>query len=255
MLLSISTSYVEADDAFPDFNKAVQNAGVPPTASCNSASEPNDDPARRWIQAGFKNAVVESWSLDLPSESKFTHELEITTVLFRGANWTKADVQSRFKRLSGVYSQCGIKVQKVNFVESDAPNGWIDVDGITRKDGDIESQITKSLPVSERPIFFYVRSSKDVQSAYAQPEYWVSSSSPALNTVWVTSESKSREKNGLYNSSYSTEAHELGHVLLDSGHVKDESENFLANSFDKLNAKITQEQCNTMKKNKLVRPL
>jgi hypothetical protein len=259
--LSTHKAVAVVDNFLPDFNKLVQESGISPKVPCDPPANPKAESNKRWDELGFKNANLETWtestlysSNSVKDNVVFTHGITLTTILFRNTGWTRDEVLTRFRRLAEVYKQCGIKVQQVNFVESDALNGWIDIDGIVPRKKDRESKILSSLPVSEKPIYFYVRSSKDANSAYAQPEFVVGYKSPLLDTIWITRDVIHIEKT-CNDPSYSVEAHELGHTLANFGHVTDRVKNFLAGACDLVNDKIRDDQCSAMKKHKSVRAL
>jgi hypothetical protein len=76
-----------------------------------------------------------------------------------------------------------------------------------------------------------------------------------LNTAWITAEVNSASYKKIHASSYSVEAHELGHVLGNVSHYMGPGKNFLSDLPDLLNDQIKPEQCEQMKKHSLMKPL
>ncbi len=253
-------------EVIPQFTYFLLNALtiIASAAHAEPGSTPQSTQAReikRWNQAGFKNPKIESWSESVlypASNGKagvFTHGIKITSVIFRNARWKKEDVKYRFQRLAEVYSQCGIKIQAVDVVECDAPNGWVDVDGIKRRPGDKESRIMEALPIKSRPVFFYVRSNMELNDSYAEPEFKVGRDGVTFGSIWMSSALNDDPSKPWNFPNFSDEAHELGHILGNSGHLNDGSQNFLAERPELFKDVITRQQCEVMKKSELVAPL
>ena len=225
--------------------------------SQSSCPTPDTDPKpterEKWLRAGFGNPSIDQLDATLPSSDpkKFTHEIKLTMVLLRNSGWDKEQIKQRLTRVADIYSQCGIKVASAKLVTVDAPNGWVDVDYRVEKR---DLKIATMTPTTDKPILFYVRSSREGQIAYA----WNQSKDqppPLTNTAWLTSEINTAKYKKWRDPAYNTEAHELGHIFGDCGHNTDGSKNFLAGDVALLNDKIQPKQCESMKKHNLVRPL
>lgn len=172
-------------------------------------------------------------------------------VLLRNSGWSKEQIEQRLTRVAQIYSQCGIKVARATLVTVDAPNGWVDVD---YSDEERDLKIATMTPTTDKPILFYVRSSREGQTAYA----WRQGKSrpPALtDTAWMTTEINTAAYKKLRDPTYSPDAHELGHIFGNCEHNADGSKNFLAGDVALLNDKIQPKQCENMKKHNLVTPL
>lgn len=264
LLSAVPAFYAGADETLPDFNKVVQEVGLPPHVWCDTTNtslpSAQDDQTKRWEQAGFKEPRIQSWSdsdlyaASISTSNTFTHGIEITTVVFRSTGWTTQEVKRRFQRMAEVYSQCGIKIQRADVIETDAPNGWIDVDdpydlGTSNR----TTQIAKKLPTANRPVFLFIRSLGNGDLATAEPPFRVGENSPRSGAVWMTSGLIPAEKD--YPPNFSVEAHELGHILGNCSHDTSGKKNFLAGSFSLLDNIIQKDQCDVMKRNSSVRPL
>ncbi|MCB0350727.1 MAG: hypothetical protein KDD38_06055 [Bdellovibrionales bacterium] len=271
--ISISRALAGAYESLPDtisrLNEIVKSAGSEPKWACvTTGNKSQPSPAvgrgtksenRLWQNAGFENAKFETWPADMLYEPSiindpgFTHEIDLSVVLYRGTSWDKESIRQRFKSMAKVLRQCKLKISKVKFIEADAYNGWLDVDGVIRKNGDRESQISEALPIKSRPVFVYLRSSRLTATGYAIPQYVVEESNPAKDTIWMTELSQQLSPNT------SLEAHELAHVLLNSGHVDHgRNRNILHIKPNRQNNKIGNErggQCDQMKKYGAVRSI
>ena len=256
-----------------NINTIVRDAGVPPAASCAGEnrpkstvavdSQPEESNTIRWNKAGFGSpALTVLDSSDLYSSQspvKFTHQFQMTSVVFRNAGWTVEQAVQKVKNTAWIFSQCGIKISKAIIVETDAPNGWIDVDDTVEQGRTGRSfEITKRLPLVDRPILFHVRSSESSSLAYANPVCWTGADSPLANTAWITTKANSPEYKKEKNGEYEVEAHEIGHILgnwdakVAFGHRYLDDENIMGPGTGRYGNRFDENQCKDMKKSPLL---
>jgi hypothetical protein len=209
-----------------------------------------------WGRAGFVNPKVEIINVDTFYEKKeqvFTHSFDLTMVMFRGTGWSKKVILQRLKKVADIYAQCGVRFGQVKFVEAGAPGGVIDFGS----PGSGDREIAQRVPPTSRPILFYFRSIPKF-NAYAWPESSEDEDvSEALkNTAWFSLSVTMRLNIKIRHPNYVSEAHELGHILLDSlEHVGGGAANLMAGSYDFENDRLTPDQCRKIKEHRLVKPI
>ncbi|WP_291516276.1 hypothetical protein [Bdellovibrio sp. ArHS] len=132
----------------------------------------------------------------------------------------------------------------------DAPNDWLDIDH------NRYAQIAQMIPQSAaRPILAFVRADGrhgDTGYAYRRGRF---GQAATVDTGWITNEVNSDTYKKIRTSGYSPLAHELAHILGNSGHVIGDEKNLLGNSPVTVNNHITKEQCETFKRHPSITPL
>lgn len=237
--------------------------------TCEPIQGQNND--MYWKNAGFQNVKITNMSsvYTKSDRTKFTHEFPLTIVLIRGSGFTLKTVQERIRKTAAVFKNCGIKIQNPNIIEVDPPNGWLD---FTKNINDLRDlQLSKMIPQTvKRPILYYFRSNKskeDIQNkkiVEAAHSFIPMNDEPTTlsNTAWISNEVLEEEYINSRNKKYSTEAHELGHILRNCYcHVEpivdnDKREyNFMSESPYFSDDTITPAQCEEMKKSTLVKTI
>jgi len=209
-----------------------------------------------WAGAGFVKPKVEL--IDVArfykkTRQEFTHSFDLTLVIFRGTGWSKKVILQRLKKVAAIYAQCGVRLGQVKFVEAGAPGGIIDFAG----PGGGDREIAQKTPATFRPVLFYFRSIPKF-NAYAWPESSEDEDvSDALkNTAWFSLSVTMKLNIKIRHPKYVSEAHELGHILLDSlEHVGVGVENLMAESYEYENDLLTADQCRRIKEHRLVIPI
>lgn len=184
---------------------------------------------RQYSQDAAKLTALDIY--DRNDTTKYTHIVNVETVVFKGSNWSIPDVRKAYKKAALVYAQCGIKLN-VTAIEISSPIGRVDISyDITHLQGHLHS-IVSTLPAASDNVIrdFRVRSiydadlaiasrstltDADLQSfAYANPDMKTGHNpySNYKNEVWVAAGVKENEL--YYQHEFSVTAHELGHVLL-----------------------------------------
>ncbi|MDQ1354609.1 MAG: hypothetical protein QG657_4918 [Acidobacteriota bacterium] len=212
-----------------------------------------------WARAGFVNPKVELINVDTFYEKiqqVFTHSFDLTLVMFRGTGWSKKVILRRLKKVADIYAQCGVRFGQVTFVEAGAPapEGVIDFGS---PGGNAEQDIAQRVLPTARPILFYFRSIPKF-NAYAWPESSEDEDvSDALkNTAWFSLSVTMKLNIKIRHPKYISEAHELGHILLDSlEHVGVGVGNLMAESYEYENDRLTHDQCRRIKEHHLVNPI
>ena len=206
-----------------------------------------------WARAGFvkpKIAFIDVNRFYEKTQQVFTHSFDLTLVMLRGTGWSKKVVLQRLKKLADIYAQCGVRLGQVKFVEAGAPGGLMDFGNPGC--GDVE--IAQKVPPTFRPVLFYFRSIPKY-NAYAWPESTGDEDvSEALkNTAWFSLSVDMKLNTKIRHPKYVSEAHELGHILLDSlAHARVGEANLMAESYEYENDHLTADQCGKIKEHRLV---
>jgi hypothetical protein len=207
-----------------------------------------------WVEAGFGKPKIEWIEVERfyrKSQQMFTHTFDLTLVMFRETGWSKRVILKRLQKVADIYAQCGIKFGRVKFVTADAPEGMIDF----ARPGYRDRKIARRVPPTPRPIFFYFRTIPKF-NAYG----WVETSDnkdipdAIKNTAWFSLSVTMKLNVKIRHPNYVSEAHELGHILLDSlDHAPGGVENLMAENYDHVNDRLTPDQCRKIKAHRLVK--
>jgi hypothetical protein len=209
-----------------------------------------------WEKAGFTNPRIEYIDTErfyTNTHPSFTHHFDLTVVIFRDTDWRKKVVLKRLKKVADTYAQCGIRIGRLTFVTAGAPGGMVD---FGRPGGRDKSIALRLPPTVQKPVFFYFRSIPQY-NAYAWPEHTDNDDVPdALkNTAWFSLSVAMPLNRKIRHPNYVSEAHELGHILLDSlDHPQANGKNLMGERYDLVNDQLTAEQCRKIKAHHLVKP-
>lgn len=209
-----------------------------------------------WSNAGFVNPNIEYIDVDKfyeKSQDVFTHSLDLTLVMFRRTGWHKKMILPRLRKLADIYAQCGIRLGQVKFVETGAPGDLIDFS----RPGAGDVEIAQRVPPTFKPILFYFRSIPKF-NAYAWPENTDNEdvAGALKNTAWFSLSVAMKLNIKIRHPNYVSEAHEVGHILLDSlEHTDIGVANLMAGRFEYENGEITSGQCTKIKEHPLVKPI
>lgn len=206
-----------------------------------------------WARAGFvksKIALIDVNKFYEKTQQVFTHSFDLTLVVFRGTGWSKAVVLRRLKKVADIYAQCGVRLSQVKLVEARAPGGVIDF----FSPGLGDTGIAQKVPSTFRPVLFYFRSIPKL-NAYSWPEDTEDENvADALkDTAWISLSAAMDLNTKIRDPKYVSEAHELGHILLDSlAHAEVGEANLMAESYEYENDHLTADQCRKIKEHRLV---
>ena len=211
---------------------------------------------RAWADAGFGSPEIESIDTQRfypKTGPTVTHEVALTVVMFRGTGWKKKVILHRLKKMAAIYAQYGLRIGALKFVTADAPGGKIDF----ARPGNGDREIALRVPPTPKPILFYFRSIPKF-NAYAWVEHSDNKDIPDAikNTAWFSLSIGLELNKKIRHPGYVSEAHELGHVLLDSlEHVTDGVKNLMSGKHEYVTDTLTPEQCVKIKSSPLVRPV
>lgn len=219
-----------------------------------------EEEKKHWLKAGFSNIDIEDYDNQLLykkfNKEQFTHEFDLTVVIFKNSGWSVAKVIPRIKLAARILSKnCFICINRIHMVQLRAPVQYLDTNV------DIDFKICKTIPHVPRPVIFYIRSDQRHRTAYTIVGPQIKDE--RKGTAWITRVVTKKSFKKARHASYSVEAHELVHILTDylndeihkEGHIKGSELNLMSENPLRRSELLKGYQCEKMKKNKWVRPL
>jgi hypothetical protein len=191
-------------------------------------------------QAGIR--VLERREIAMPSSSPF--RLSITLVRMEDSGWTRERSIRAFVDAMKILHQCDIGVARAEWLDLSAPSRFLDFST------PVARELAKLHPIP-RPTVYFVRDTRSRPAFDAEAiGRGNSGTRPELaDTVWITAGTRDP---GI------ALAHELAHMLMDSGEHSDEPENLMRDETSVANTRLTAAQCTrlreTARKNGLLQP-
>lgn len=180
--------------------------------------------------------VIETRSLpteSLPAPKAATHDLKLSLYAFQGSRWLPADITAAVLDALPMLAQCGVAARSVELRILDAPLRFHFFST------PVSRELLREITVAKPAILF-------VDDTYSQPAYDAEAiglsnahTRPELtNTIWFAY--------GAHDLPFAI-AHELVHVLSDSGEHSDEPDNLMRPGTSPANTRLTDAQCNRLR--------
>jgi hypothetical protein len=178
--------------------------------------------------------VVERRAVDLRSPAGGeTRSLSLTLVDLRGGGWSPQAIHGAARQAAGILGQCGVAVARAELVTVEAPEPyrWLDTPYSRR--------LARVLELA-RPTVYFVADTRQQPAFDAEAiGRGNSRSRPELaDTVWMT--------RGIADPGVAL-AHELAHVLMDSGAHSQEPGNLMQERTAPENASLSAAQCERLR--------
>lgn len=173
-----------------------------------------------------------------------SHRLDLVLAYFEG-DWRPETIRAALRRSAQVLEQCGVEIAKAELVRLDAPARFRVFD--TPRSRELARALTLS-----RPTIYFVEDTRQQPAFEAEAIGRANSGTrPELrDTVWVTRGARDLDI---------VVAHELAHVLMDSGEHSADSDNLMREQTAPQNTLLTQAQCARLRQtataNGLLRPV
>jgi len=202
----------------------------------------------QWNQTPYTNPVIEVLPLDLFYGNQATHtrEFKFTAIFFRDSGWTRDILIKRIRKLARVYAQCRIRMNPIHLIKVDAPDGILDFEHDGR--GFVNRKVTKTyyakfLPQIYRPAQLFIRSFTNGTTGTSARDEWAKGT-VLTNLTWVSFKTQSPEYIAKRHPRYVVEAHEVGHLLTNSGHTYSNEPNIMnAKGGDLRTDRFNRQQC------------
>lgn len=168
-----------------------------------------------------------------PAPRNATHQLTLTLVYFTGGKWSRDAVVGVAGSAAEILQQCGVRLRQVEVVRVDAPQRYHYLDT------PVSRELARTLALPKPAVYF-------VADTRQQPAFDAeaigrgnSHTRPELaDSVWVT---RATRDVGI------ALAHELSHVLMDSGEHVDLPGNLMRDDTAPENTRLTGAQCGQMR--------
>lgn len=177
--------------------------------------------------------IVDRRELPVERVAQHSQRLAITLVWLQDSGWVPEAIQAAVGIAAGILSQCGIAVEKAELVRVAAPARYLEFST------PVSRQLARALPLGKPAVYF-------VSGTRQRPAFEAeaigrgnSRSRPELaDTVWVT---RGTRDPGI------AVAHELAHVLMDSGEHSDEAGNLMREETAPSNTRLSPSQCDRIR--------
>ena len=221
---------------------------------------------RLWNRSGF-GLYMKSQSeknVSYPKDSVFTHSLKLSVVHLEKHGWTEEQVLSELDKVSAILAKCGIKLLSPHMVKSLPPldDRGKEITSISVGGGRVAAReveiLSENSPQEAKPIIYFIKKFNNrPMGGTLYGEAWQSSQVNQgvawENTALISHETQTPQVLKERGSSYSTTAHELGHILLNSGHTH--GDEIMNEDSAKRKAVFSPAQCAQMKKSPLIKKL
>jgi hypothetical protein len=169
---------------------------------------------------------------DVPFERRVApaaHGLKLTLAFLDGSGWTPETILAAVQESAGILGQCGVRVENAELVRIGAPARFRDFHTSTSR------ELARAVPLA-KPALYFVAGSRERPAFDAEAiGRGNSRTRPELaDTVWVT---RGTRDLGI------VLAHELAHVLMDSGAHSDEPGNLMREDTAPGNTRLSDGQC------------
>jgi hypothetical protein len=185
-------------------------------------------------------SVLETRTLDaqdLPwdAAAKATHALRLTLVVLHETAWGANEVLGAVKRMAPLFAQCAVRVVAVELRVLDAPPRFRDYRT------PVSRELARLVPVPRPAIYFVADTLNDPAFDAEAIGRANSRNRPELaDTVWVAAGTRDL---------HLVLAHELVHVLADSGAHSIDAGNLMRADSAPHNTRLTRGQCDAMRTN------
>lgn len=203
-------------------------------------------PAAALAQSEIALIERRTLSVGVPSGSAGTSfQLRLTLVNIEGSGWTRERALSALREAAAILTQCGIAVDDAEWLSLAAPPRFLDFST------PVARELARLYPV-KRPAVYLVRDTRNRPAFDAEAiGRGNSRSRPELtDTVWITAATRDA---GI------VLAHELAHMLMDSGEHSDAPGNLLRDETVAGSTALSSSQCTRLgeagSKSGLLQPL
>jgi len=158
-----------------------------------------------------------------------THRLRISLVRLEGSGWTRARARTLLGEAVPILARCGVALGHADLVSLTVPPRYLDFSTPAAR------ELARAWPV-RRPAVYLVRDTRKRPAFDAEAiGRGNSRTRPELaDTIWITAATRDA---GI------ALAHELAHVLMDSGEHSEERGNLMRDQTSAQNTALSPEQC------------
>lgn len=155
--------------------------------------------------------------------------LRLTLAYLDGSGWRPEEILAAVQESARILGQCGVAMASVDLVRIGAPARFRDFDTLASR------ELARALPLAKPTVYFITGTRQRPAFEAEAIGRGNSRTRPELaDTVWVTHGARDP---GI------VLAHEIAHVLMDSGEHSDERGNLMRDETSPLNTLLSQMQC------------
>ena len=167
---------------------------------------------------------------NLPAPAR---KLALTLAYLENSGWTPDTILSAIRESARILGQCGIALEQADVVRIEAPSRYRDFQTATAR------EFVRALPL-DKPAIYFVAGTRQRPAFDAEAiGRGNSAARPELrDTVWVARGARDLDI---------VLAHELAHVLMDSGEHLEESGNLMREDTAPDNTRLNQAQCTRLR--------
>jgi hypothetical protein len=172
------------------------------------------------------------------------HALQLTLVQMEGSGWTQEEIVAAAREGGRLLEQCGVALQRVELVRIAAPTRYLDLHMPSSR------ELASAVPLS-KPAIYFVAGTRERPAFDAEAIGFSNSRRrpELLDTVWITRGSRDLPI---------VLAHELAHVLMDSGEHSLHRNNLMNAETAPEHTLLSGDQCERLRqtafRNGLLRP-
>ncbi len=179
----------------------------------------------------------------LGTPSSITHRLNLNVVHLEASGWEAERALDALRQATTIFSQCDIGIAGVEWVSLSTPPRFLHFST------PVGRELARLYPVRKPAIYLVLDTKDGTYEAEAIGRENSPTRPEIADTVWITS---------IARDSGIVLAHELAHVLMDSGEHSNEPENLMRDQTSAANTKLSVTQCarmrETARKNGLFSP-
>ncbi len=182
------------------------------------------------VQAQETITVLERRDVPIEQSAESpSHGFKLTLAYLKGTGWDREQILPAVAQAARILAQCGLGLERAELVLVDAPDRYRDFFTPAARN------LTRNLSL-RKPTIYFVAGSRQRPAFDAEAiGRGNSRTRPELaNTVWVT---RGTRDLGI------VLAHELAHVLMDSGEHSEEAGNLMREDTTPANTRLSGEQC------------
>jgi hypothetical protein len=191
------------------------------------------------VSAGAQEiSVLERRELSVARAAGNEPQLRLTLALLEGAGWDAAPIEAALRQSAGILAQCGIALARAELVRIRAPARFRDFHVPASR------ELARALAL-EKPTVYFVADTRQRPAFDAEAIGWSNGRSrpELIDTVWITRAILDLGDVGV------TVAHELAHILMDSGEHSIEPGNLMNEDTAPGNTRLSADQCNRLNSN------
>lgn len=196
--------------------------------------------------SGFARPSISKPSLAFPASAMTMtmKHFDLDVEIFSGTQWTDALVRQHVFEINRVYSACNIEIGNLHVTTIAAPTGELNLyrDIQIRGPGGLHDAAVALGRTSTLTLMLIRQFQEGIGGTAGIPSVYARSLPEMVNRAWVTEETLEPTYIAARDLSYVPEAHEIGHILLNEGHVSGRK-NLMADDYRDVNGELDISQC------------